>query len=142
MCLSPRSYQMSSQFQGRATRFDLIEDLVDSPSSAFPRKILSHRMHSNYSSLPNSLNKHEYPPSTNLRDRFHLTYSRSNSSSVMMNNDERRKELDLLIKHLYDGKLISTITDDHQHSSSINQSETKPLTRINHKKKNSNKNIK
>lgn len=132
---------MSSQFQGRPTRFDLIEDLVDAPSSTYSRKILSQRTYSNYSSLPAALNKHEYPPSPSrkitaeLRDRLQLTLPRSNSSSIMMNNDERRRELDLLIKQLYDGKIISSITDD-QH-----QSETRPLTSNKHEKEISNNHL-
>ena len=112
---------MSSQFQGRLPRFDLIDDLIDSSASSYQRKLLSHRSYSNYSSLPAALNKNEQSSSGKLPDRLRLPFSRSDSSSIMSNNNERRKELDLLLKHLYDGKLISTINGDH-HSESITTS--------------------
>lgn len=106
---------MSNRFQGRTPRFDLIDDLIDSTAIIHQRKPpSSNRTYSNYSSLPISLNKTDQSSSsTKLPDRLHLPFARSDSSSIMSNNDERRKELDLLLKHLYDGKLISTINGSH-----------------------------
>jgi hypothetical protein len=46
----------------------------------------------------------------------------------MISNDERRKELDLVLKHLYDGKLLTTMNDDRA-SSEISESSIQTLTR-------------
>lgn len=106
---------MSTKFEGRSLHHDLIDDIVESPSS-YPMKTIQNRTFSPYSSLPSSIHKTTSSPLTmtnELRDRLQLTLPRSNSSLIMMNNDDRRKEIDQIIKHLYDGKLISTINDDH-----------------------------
>lgn len=122
---------MTSQFQGRPSRFDLIDDLIDSSAGGYQRKLHSHRTYSNYSSLPAALNKNEPSSSSKPSDRVRLPFARSDSSSIMSNNDDRRKELDLLLKHLYDGKLISTINGDH-HSEAITTSSKQEKVNSNH----------
>jgi hypothetical protein len=107
---------MSSKYEGHSSHYDLIDDLIESPSSTYPRKTSPNRIYSNYSSLPSSLNKTEQSSlkrTIELRDRLHSTLPRSNSSLLMMNNDQRRKEIDMIIKNLYDGKLMTTTPDDH-----------------------------
>jgi len=104
---------MPTIFEGRSSYNDLIDDIVESPSSSYPIKTIQNR---NYSSVPSSLHKTDNPPiirTNEHRDRLHLPLPRSNSSLIMMSNDERRKEIDLIIKHLYDGKLITPINDDY-----------------------------
>ena len=46
----------------------------------------------------------------------------------MISNDERRKELDLVLKHLYDGKLLTTMHDDRP-PSDISESSMHTLSR-------------
>ena len=108
---------MSTKFEGRSSYHEIIDDIVDTPTSAFnPIKILPNRTYSTYTSLPTALNKIDQQSIKiphELRDRLQLTIPRSNSSVIMMNNDERRKEIDLILKHLYDGKLITSLNDDH-----------------------------
>ncbi len=107
---------MSTKFEGRSSHYDLIEDIVESPaSSSQPMKTILNRNYSAYSSLPSALNQTDHPStklSNEVRDRLQLTLPRSNSSLIMMSNDERRKEIDLIIKQLYDGKLINTTQDE------------------------------
>ena len=134
---------MPTRIEGRPSRQDLIEDIVEAPNStaAFVSnsassflmdgtKSLGNRTYSSYSNIPtlfNTKGKMEkssaLPPTgsrtlttasttADLRDRLHLTLPRSSSSSTMMSHDERRKELDLVLKHLYDGKLLTTMHDD------------------------------
>lgn len=126
---------MPTKTEGRSSRHDLIDDIVDAPSlpssTTFTTnsissllmdnsKTLPNKTHSSYSNIPtlfNTKSKLEQTDNTTiltneLRDRLHLTLPRSNSSSTMMSNDERRKELDLVLKHLYDGKLLTSINDD------------------------------
>lgn len=123
---------MSNRFENRnSSRHDLIDDIVEAPattngvgsnsSSSFnndPSRSLPNRTYSSYSSIPtlfNNKGKNEKSSngiSAELRDRLQLTLPRSNSSSTMMTNDERRRELDLLLKHLHDGKLLTQMNDD------------------------------
>src|SRR5690349_3428083 len=118
---------MPTKIEGRSSRHDLIDDIVEAPStSSFATnsissfimdgsKTLPNKTFSSYTNIPTLFNnKSRYEQTdhssstttalTNeLRDRLHLTLPRSNSSTTMMSNDERRKELDLVLKHLYDG---------------------------------------
>ena len=123
---------MPTRIEGRSSRYDLIDDIVETPSSsAFASnsvssfmmdssKTLPAKTYSSYSNIPTLFNNKSRQDSTEssttltneLRDRLHLTLPRSNSSSTMISNDERRKELDLVLKHLYDGKLLTTMNDD------------------------------
>ena len=138
---------MPTKIEGRSSRQDLIDDIIEVPlsssgfasNSASPfmmecSKTLSNRNYSSYSNIPDLFNnktKHERTDNSatrttatltnELRDRFHLTLPRSNSSSTMISNDERRKELDLVLKHLYDGKLLSSMYDDRP-SSDVSES--------------------
>jgi hypothetical protein len=108
---------MSTKFEGRLSRHDFIDDIVEPSSSSYQIKTIQNRNYSTFSSLPSLLHKTDNSPiiiTNELRDRLPLTLPRSNSSLIMMSNDDRRKEIDLIIKHLYDGKLITTLNDDHQ----------------------------
>lgn len=126
---------MSNKFEGRLLHHDLIDDIVESPSlSSYPLKSISNRSYTAYSSLPTSLHKTISTPLTmtnEFRDRLQSTLPRSNSSLIMMNNDDRRKELDLILKQLYDGKLITAMNDDHSPSAN-----PEPLTIIKNDKEN------
>lgn len=123
---------MPTKIEGRSSRHDLIDDIVEAPSSSIfasnsissflmdGSKTSPNKTHSSYSNIPNLFNnksKFEQPDNSTtltneLRDRLHLTLPRSNSSSTMISNDERRRELDLVLKHLYDGKLLTSMNDD------------------------------
>lgn len=123
---------MPTKLEGRSSRHDLIDDIVEAPAtgsfgsnsiSSFMMdgsKTLPNKNYSSYSNIPtlfSSKSKHESNENSaavasELRDRLHLTLPRSNSSSTMMSNDERRKELDLVLKRLYDGKLLTSMNDD------------------------------
>jgi hypothetical protein len=139
---------MPTKIEGRSSRHDLIDDIVEAPSlSSFPSNSLSSflmdtsktlptKPYSSYSNIPalfNNKSKHEQIDQSTtltheLRDRLHLTLPRSNSSTTMMSNDERRKELDLVLKHLYDGKLLTSMNDDRP-SSDISDSSIPILSR-------------
>jgi hypothetical protein len=113
---------MSTKFARRSSFHDLIDDIVESPPSSYPTRTTLNRTYSAYSSLPSSLHKQDNLPTkiTNEhRDRSNVALPRSNSSLIMMNNDERRKEIDLIIKQLYDGKLM---TNDHSPSDVLQSS--------------------
>ncbi|CAF0828367.1 unnamed protein product [Rotaria sordida] len=132
---------MPTKIEGRSLRQDLIDDIVEAPSSSSfmsssassilvdNSKSLPNRNYSSYSNIPSLFNnktKNEQTDRTTiltneLRDRLHLTLPRSNSSSTMISNDERRRELDLVLKHLYDGKLLTSMNDDRP-SSDISES--------------------
>ena len=123
---------MPTKIEGKSSRQDLIDDIVETPSSLQymidASKSLPNMSYSRYSSIPSLFNgksKLEQNSTANtttttststlaseLRDRLHLTLPRSSSSSTMLSNDERRKELDLVLKHLYDGKLLTSMHDD------------------------------
>ncbi|CAF1217632.1 unnamed protein product [Adineta steineri] len=131
---------MPTKIEGRPTRHDLIDDIVEASSSSsltIPNSIssfmmdgvktLPNRNYSSYSNIPTLFNnKSKLEQNDNseksstladeLRDRLNLTLPRSNSSSTMRNNDERRKELDMVLKHLYDGKLLTQLNDDRASS--------------------------
>jgi hypothetical protein len=130
---------MSTKIEGRTSSYDLIDDIVETSSSLSNRKslalidgtkILSNRNHSSYSNLPSLFNKTKFEQIDNstisltneVRDRLHLSLPRSNSSLILMSNDDRRKELDLIIKSLYDGKLLTTNNDDRPSSEVSEQS--------------------
>ena len=134
---------MPTKIEGRSTRHDLIDDIVEtSTSTSFASsflmdgtKTLPAKSYSSYSNIPtlfnqkSKLDQNDNLTLTNeLRDRFHLTLPRSNSSSAMISNDERRKELDLVLKHLYDGKLLTTMNDDRA-SSDRSEASIQTLTR-------------
>lgn len=138
---------MPTKLEGRSTRHDLIDDIVEAPSSSSlisnsiasfrvdGSKPLANRNFSSYSNIPTlftNKSKHEQTDNSmrttstttltdELRDRLNLTLPRSSSSSVMR-TDERRKELDLVLKHLYDGKLLTTLNDDRASSDISEQS--------------------
>ncbi|CAF4064379.1 unnamed protein product [Rotaria sp. Silwood2] len=132
---------MPTKIEGRSSHQDLIDDIVEAPSSSSfmstsassimidGSKTLPSRSYSSYSNIPSLFNnktKHEQTDQTTtltneLRDRLHLTLPRSSSSSTMISNDERRRELDLVLKHLYDGKLLTSINDDRP-SSDVSES--------------------
>ncbi|CAF3710271.1 unnamed protein product [Rotaria sordida] len=132
---------MPTKIEGRSLRQDLIDDIVEAPSSSSfmsssassilvdNSKSLPNRNYSSYSNIPSLFNnktKNEQTDRTTiltneLRDRLHLTLPRSSSSSTMISNDERRRELDLVLKHLYDGKLLTSMNDDRP-SSDISES--------------------
>ena len=130
---------MPTKIEGRAPRHDVIDDIVEAPSAASFHsnsvssfmmdgvKAVPARSFSSYSNIPtlfNNKSKSEQTESSarptvltdELRDRLNLTLPRSNSSSTMRNNDERRKELDIVLKHLYDGKLLTSLNDDRASS--------------------------
>jgi hypothetical protein len=141
---------MPTKIEGRSSsRHDLIDDIVEAPSSTSyasnstssfmmdASKTLPNRSYSSYSNIPalfnnkTKLEQNENSSTTltnELRDRLHLTLPRSHSSSTMMSNDERRKELDLVLKHLYDGKLLTSMNDDRP-SSDISDSSIPILTK-------------
>ncbi len=137
---------MPTKIEGRSTRHDLIDDIVEAPTSSSllsnsissfrmdGSKPLANRNFSSYSNIPTLFNNKpkleqtDNPMRTStsaltdeIRDRLNLTIPRSNSSSTMR-NDERRKELDLVLKHLYDGKLLTTLNDDRASSDISEQS--------------------
>jgi hypothetical protein len=120
---------MSSKIEGRSSRHDLIDDIVETPSSTFISSLVIDSsktlLNGHYASIPslfNNKSKLEQADHSSiilpneLRDRLNLTLPRSISSSVMMTNDERRKELDFIIKHLYGGKLLTSVNDDRPFS--------------------------
>ncbi|CAF4951784.1 unnamed protein product, partial [Rotaria sp. Silwood1] len=144
---------MPTKIEGRSSRQDLIDDIVEAPSSSSfmstsnssmmidGSKTLPSRNYSSYSNIPSLFNNktkneqinHTTTLTHELRDRLHLTLPRSNSSSTMISNDERRRELDLVLKHLYDGKLLTSMNDDRPSSdvsdSSIPILSKGPITR-------------
>lgn len=130
---------MPAKNEGRATRQDLIDDVVEAPSTAsFHSNSVSSfvmeatkagpaRSYSSYSNIPTLFNGKSRGESADaltrssvltdeLRDRLNLTLPRSNSSSAVRNNDERRKDLDIVLKHLHDGKLLTSLNDDRASS--------------------------
>ncbi|CAF2036201.1 unnamed protein product [Rotaria magnacalcarata] len=140
---------MPTKIEGRSSSHDLIDDIVEAPSSSSfmsnsisstmmdTSKILPARHYSSYSNLPSLFNNKSKLEQTDgsstlltneLRDRLHLTLPRSSSSSTMVSNDERRKELDLVLKHLYDGKLLTSMHDDRP-SSDISEATIPMLTK-------------
>jgi hypothetical protein len=140
---------MPTKIEGRSSHHELIDDIVDAPpsSSSFASnsissfmmdnsKTLANKPYSSYSNIPSLFNNKSKVEQTEnsttltneLRDRLHLTLPRSNSSSAMISNDERRKELDLVLKHLYDGKLLTSMNDDRP-SSDISESSIPILSR-------------
>lgn len=165
---------MPTKIEGRlssSSRHDVIEDIVEAPSSAVAKftsqsitsfqmdggggsRTLPNRIYSSYTNLPtlfstkSNVEQQQIDSSTTvtneLRDRLHLTLPRSNSSSTMMSNDERRKELDLILKQLYDGKLLTSMHDDRPSSemseSSIRHMSKGPLTMTNSTIKSDNEN--
>jgi len=142
---------MPTKIEGRSSHHDLIDDIVEAPSSSIfgsnsiasftmdGSKTLPNKSYSSYSNIPSLFNNKSKVEQTEnstttttltneLRDRLHLTLPRSNSSSAMISNDERRKELDLVLKHLYDGKLLTSMNDDRP-SSDISESSIPILSR-------------
>jgi hypothetical protein len=135
---------MPTKIEGRSSRHELIDDIVEAPSSSLfashsiqsfmmdGSKTLPNKTYSSYSNIPTLFNNKSNENSTiltnELRDRLHLTLPRSNSSSTMITNDERRKELDLVLKHLYDGKLLTAMNDDRP-SSDISETSIPILSR-------------
>jgi len=127
---------MPTKIEGRSSHQDLIDDIVEpSASVSFASnsvstlimdgsKTLPNKTFSSYSNIPtlfvNQKTKLDQQDNlaltSELRDRLHLTLPRSSSSSTMMSNDERRKELDLVLKHLYDGKLLTNMNEDRMSS--------------------------
>ncbi|CAF1399334.1 unnamed protein product [Adineta ricciae] len=132
---------MVTKTEGRASHRDLIDDIVEAPSAASFHsnsassftmegvKTLPARNYSSYSNIPtlfNNSNKSKSEQSEHssrttvltdeLRDRLNLTLPRSSSSTTVRNTDERRKELDIVLKHLYDGKLLTSLNDDRASS--------------------------
>jgi hypothetical protein len=123
---------MPTKIEGRSSHHELIDDIVEAtPSSSVSNsrplsimdgsKTLQNKSFSSYSNIPGLYNNKSKLEQTDnstttltneLRDRLHLTLPRSSSSSTILNNDERRKELDFVLKHLYDGKLLTSINDD------------------------------
>ncbi|CAF4656958.1 unnamed protein product, partial [Rotaria socialis] len=116
---------MSTKVEKRSSLHDLIDDIIESPLSSYPiysrlkdggSKVFQNRNQTSRTSL---FDKSKYEKIDNLiptitndfRDRAVGTLPYSNSSTNTMSNEERRKEIDFIIKHLYDGKL-STINDD------------------------------
>ncbi|CAM4962931.1 unnamed protein product [Rotaria socialis] len=116
---------MSTKVEKRSSLHDLIDDIIESPLSSYPiysrlkdggSKAFQNRNQTSRTSL---FDKSKYEKIDNLiptitndfRDRAVGTLPYSNSSTNTMSNEERRKEIDFIIKHLYDGKL-STINDD------------------------------
>ncbi|CAF1226646.1 unnamed protein product [Rotaria sordida] len=120
---------MSSKLERPSSLHDLIDDIIETPSSSNPisfrlrntSKALQNRNYLSFSSIPSLFDKSRFEQTghslitlTNeLHDHAHVTLPRSNSSIISMSNDDRRKEIDLIIKYLYDGKLLTTINDDH-----------------------------
>jgi len=107
---------MSTRIERRSLRDDLIDDIVEpsashNPISSFFIDSVTIPHNRSYSSLPLSFNKTKFEQTNDHRDRSHLISSRGNSSHTM-SNDERRKEIDLIIKHVYDGKLLTANTND------------------------------
>ena len=137
---------MPTKIEGRSSHHDLIDDIVEAPSSSSTfashsipsflmdtSKTVPNKTYSSYSNIPTLFNNKSTENSnstltTELRDRLHLTLPRSNSSSTMISNDERRKELDLVLKHLYDGKLLTAMNDDRP-GSDISDGSAPILTR-------------
>ena len=135
---------MPTKLEGRPSRHDLIDDIVEAPSSSSfvsnsvssfmidGSKTMPNRNYSSYSNIPTLFSSNNKPKlektssvttatatatlSNELRDRLQMNLPRSSSSSTMMSNDERRKELDLVLKHLYDGKLLTSMNDDRPSS--------------------------
>ncbi|CAF1989176.1 unnamed protein product [Rotaria magnacalcarata] len=116
---------MSTKVEKRSSFQDLIDDIIESPLSVYPiysrlkdggSKVFQNRNQTSRTSL---FDKSKYEQIDNLmptvtndfRDRAAGTLPYSNSSTNTMSNEERRKEIDFIIKNLYDGKL-STINDD------------------------------
>ena len=120
---------MSTKIEGQPSHHDLIDDIIESPAynpiSLFlidGSKVIQNR---NYSNLPSVFNRSKFEQTDNsstitlsneLRERLHLALPRSNQPIIMMSNDERRKEIDLILKHLHDGKLLTTMNDDRPFS--------------------------
>ena len=138
---------MPAKVEGKPSCQDLIDDIVEPSPSAFhavssssfidgSRTAPPNRTYASYSNLPSLFNsgstKSKFDPLEHLagglihdvRDRFQLALPRSNSSSLMLNGDERRKELDLLLKHLYGGKMLPSINDERP-SSDISDASTR-----------------
>ncbi|CAF0875413.1 unnamed protein product [Adineta steineri] len=122
---------MSNKHDRRLLRDDLIDDMIEPPilsstlnnpaaSSFFidSAKITQNR---NYPSYPLVFNKPKFEQTdssiktikNDQRDRSQIkSSSRIIPSSLLISNDERRKEIDRIIKNLYDGKLLTANNDD------------------------------
>ena len=149
-----RFHPMPAKVEGKPSCQDLIDDIVEPSPSAFhavlsssfidgSRAAPANRTYASYSNLPSLFNsgstKSKFDPLEHLaggllndaRDRFQqLALPRSNSSSLMLNGDERRKELDLLLKHLYGGKMLPSINDERP-TSDISDASTRRVTATN-----------
>lgn len=114
----------STKLEGRLFHYEQIDDIIETS------KIFAPRTYSSYSNIPSLLQpKTKFldqsdPDGLNkdFRDRFHSALPRSASSSLMINPDERRKELDQILKHLYEGKRLKSIQDDRPSSGSSDSS--------------------
>jgi hypothetical protein len=114
----------AAKLEGRLFHYEQIDDIIDSS------KMFAPRTYSSYSSIPSLLQpKTKFldqsdPDGLNkdFRDRYHSALPRSVSSSLMINPDERRKELDQILKQLYEGKRLKSIQDDRPSSGSSDSS--------------------
>ncbi|UJR22529.1 hypothetical protein I4U23_025578 [Adineta vaga] len=114
---------MTNKVERRLLRDDLVDDIVDQQQPVSHSNKSSYFIDSTkktqnrpYSSFPYAFNK----PKCDQDDRLQLSStssSRIHPSSMLMSNDERRKEIDRIIQHLYNGKLLTTTTSDEFSSS-------------------------
>lgn len=116
---------MSNQFERRLPHDDLIDDLIEqqtipqsNKSSYFldSAKITQNRTHA---SLPTVLNRPKFDPSEHSfipvkaeRSQITASTSRIQPSSILISNDERRKEIDRIIQHLYNGKILTSNNEE------------------------------
>ncbi|CAF1544321.1 unnamed protein product [Adineta ricciae] len=122
---------MSNQFERRPLHDDLIDDIIEhqtvpqsNKSSYFldSAKTTQNRTHE---SLPTVFNRPKFDPSEHSfipvkaeRPQIAASTSRIQPSSILMSNDERRKEIDRIIQHLYNGKLLTNNNEEFSGSES------------------------
>ena len=114
----------ATKLEGRLFHYEQVDDIIESS------KMFAPRTYASYSNIPallqpkTKLLDQSDPDGLNkdFRDRFHSVLPRSASSSLMINPDERRKELDQILKHLYEGKRLKSIHDDRPSSGSSDSS--------------------
>lgn len=132
---------MSAKADKRLSPHDYIDDIIEIPTSS--SNFLSSKLkdgmkiyqNRNYLSTPSLFekSKHEQidnlliPVANDIRDRTSLMSGHSNLSSNVLSNDDRRKEIDFIIKHLYDGKLL-TINDERV-ASDVSEQSMRMLTK-------------
>ena len=116
---------MSNQFERRSLHDDLIDDIIEhqtvpqSNKSSYLLDSTKTTHNRTHESLPTVFNRPKFDPSEHSfipvkaeRPQIAASTSRIQPSSILMSNDERRKEIDRIIQHLYNGKLLTNNNEE------------------------------